>query len=517
MKQITLLFISILLPLFAAAQTADEYYKKAKSYYDRNDYANAMVWFEKSANLGDADAQNYLGLFYEEGLGTGINYIKAAEWYQKAADQGNAEGQNNLAYLYRKGLGVDQNYSKALELYQKAADQGNAAAVFGMGFMHEFGLGVKKDHSKALELYKKSANMGYASAQCNIGYMYQEGEGVPKDDVVAVQWYKKAANQGHKVAQCNLGVCYEDGIGVPKDYSKALSLYQKSADQGYEYAIEYLGKLRKKMDDLSGTELKSSLDKVDTEIPSVDQKNNNTFAVIIANEDYSRETKVEYAKNDGEIFRQYCIKTLGIPEKRVHYVPDATLNDIIAELDWLQQVCKAFSEVNVIFYYAGHGVPDEASGSSYLLPTDGNSRILRTCFSINELYDLLGKLPTKKVTVLMDACFSGAKRNGGMMVAARGVAIKAKPCAPKGRMIVLSAAQGDETAYKYDDVKHGLFTYFLLKKLQESKGNVTMGELSRYIKDEVTRYSIVENGKSQTPTVQISDGLRTSWESLKFE
>ena len=116
----------------------------------------------------------------------------------------------------------------------------------------------------------------------------------------------------------------------------------------------------------------------------------------------------------------------------------------------------------------------------------------------------------------MDACFSGAKRNGGMLASARGVAIKAKAAAPKGSMIVLSAAQGNETAYKYEDAKHGLFTYFLLKKLKDTKGSVTMGELSDYIQDQVGRYSIVENGKSQTPSIMASDNLRNSWKGLTF-
>ena len=125
-------------------------------------------------------------------------------------------------------------------------------------------------------------------------------------------------------------------------------------------------------------------------------------------------------------------------------------------------------------------------------------------------------MPAKRVTVLMDACFSGAQRGGGMLVSARGVAIKVKPTAPKGNMIVLTAAQGDETAYKYEDAKHGLFTYFLLKKLKDTKGSVTMGELSDYIQDQVGRYSIVENGKSQTPSIMASDNLRNSWKGLMF-
>lgn len=137
---------------------------------------------------------------------------------------------------------------------------------------------------------------------------------------------------------------------------------------------------------------------------------------------------------------------------------------------------------------------------------------------VDRLNATLGvRLPAEYEAKVMDACFSGAKRNGGMLASARGVAIRTKASDPKGSMIVLSAAQGNETAYKYEDAKHGLFTYFLLKKLKESKGNVTMGELSRYIQDQVKRYSIVENGKSQTPTVQTSNNLRGAWESLKFD
>lgn len=76
--------------------------------------------------------------------------------------------------------------------------------------------------------------------------------------------------------------------------------------------------------------------------------------------------------------------------------------------------------------------------------------------------------------------------------------------------------KGEETAYKYDEMGHGLFTYFLLKKLRDTKGDVTMGELSSYIKEQVKRYSIVENGKSQTPSIMTSGNLNSTWQSLKF-
>lgn len=104
-----------------------------------------------------------------------------------------------------------------------------------------------------------------------------------------------------------------------------------------------------------------------------------------------------------------------------------------------------------------------------------------------------------------------------MLASARGVAIKAKPQAPKGKMVVFSAAQGDETAYPFKEKEHGLFTYYLLKKLKETKGNITYEELGNYLSDQVSRKSIVANGKSQTPAVVPSAGIADNWKTMKLK
>ena len=83
----------------------------------------------------------------------------------------------------------------------------------------------------------------------------------------------------------------------------------------------------------------------------------------------------------------------------------------------------------------------------------------------------------KSAAVFLDACFSGAGRSGDVMLASRSVAIKPNVAAPKGNMVVFSASSNDETAYPYHEKGHGLFTYFLCKKLQETEGKVTLGEL----------------------------------------
>lgn len=228
-------------------------------------------------------------------------------------------------------------------------------------------------------------------------------------------------------------------------------------------------------------------------------------------------TEVDCAENDGNMFREYCHKTLGVPKKNIHFVPNATLVNMWAQVDWLESIAKAYDgDASLIFYYAGHGIPDEGTRDAYLLPVDGSGSNVKTGYKLSELYSSLSKFPTRQTVVLLDACFSGAERTGDMLVAARGVALKSKKEVPKGNLIVFSAASGDETAYQYTDKGHGLFTYFLLKKLKETKGDVSLGDLAAYVQEQVYRHSVIENSKSQTPTVIPSSELSGDWAAMRL-
>ena len=85
-----------------------------------------------------------------------------------------------------------------------------------------------------------------------------------------------------------------------------------------------------------------------------------------------------------------------------------------------------------------------------------------------------------------------------------------------GKLVVLTAASGEETAYPYNEKAHGLFTYFLLKKLNETKGVCSLGELSEYITTNVKRQSIVINRKPQTPAIIFSDSVKDEWMNYKL-
>lgn len=71
-----------------------------------------------------------------------------------------------------------------------------------------------------------------------------------------------------------------------------------------------------------------------------------------------------------------------------------------------------------------------------MLPIDGYGSDVTTGYALDDLFKTLGNMPSKSVTIFLDACFSGAKRDGDMLASTRGVAIKVKQNAPQGNMVV---------------------------------------------------------------------------------
>ena len=307
-----------------------------------------------------------------------------------------------------------------------------------------------------------------------------------------------------------------DQINIQLAVAERTGRYAKSADIPLQFG-QYVGSsiaMNVERKDAEVEIQKASLvSDVDENIPVTNTKNQNTFVLIIANEHYQQVAGVPFALNDGSIFREYCIKTLGINEKHIHYIADATGNQIKAQVNWLSNITETWDEPQVIVYYAGHGIPDESNKSAYLLPVDGSGTDVTTGYKLDELYATLGNMPATQITVFMDACFSGSKREQGMLASARGVALKAKSGVPQGKMVVFSAAQGDETAYPNREQQHGLFTYYLLKKLQATEGDVALKDLGDYVTKQVSQQSLLINNKKQTPCVTPSASLGNNWQS----
>jgi hypothetical protein len=242
------------------------------------------------------------------------------------------------------------------------------------------------------------------------------------------------------------------------------------------------------------------------------------FALVIGNEDYSShqidlssEINVDFARNDASAFKEYAINTLGIPDKNVIFLLDATtgqMNQGISKLNLIIKNTQGNAEAFV--YYAGHGLPDEQTKEAYIMPVDVSGKNSGEGIKLKDMYSKLTEYPSRRITVFIDACFSGGARNQGLL-AARGVKVKAKEDILNGNLVVFSASSGEQSSLPYKEKQHGIFTYYLLKKLQETKGNVNYSELSKYIKDIVSLQSVLINDKEQSPQVNVSNSIQGDW------
>ena len=116
--------LPLALPAMALASPQDDYEKGAAAYQAK-DYREALRWFRKAAEQGDAEAQHYLGFMYEEGRGVAQDGREAVRWYHKAAEQGLAAAQLNLGAMYERGRGIKQDYVQAHKWFNIASALGN--------------------------------------------------------------------------------------------------------------------------------------------------------------------------------------------------------------------------------------------------------------------------------------------------------------------------------------------------------------------------------------------------------
>lgn len=251
--------------------------------------------------------------------------------------------------------------------------------------------------------------------------------------------------------------------------------------------------------------------------PVTGRKNDKTFALIISNEDYEMVSKVDNALSDGIAFKEYCLKTFGLPNENIRFCPNLTYGKMKKAISDMVDFAGIFDgEADLIIYYAGHGIPDNKTKDAFLMPVDADGRDADICFPLSGLYESLDNSNLNRCILFLDACFSGAQRGGDMIVAARGIKLKPKEVIPAGKTIVFSATSGDEAAYSHMEEKHGLFTYYLLSKFQETKGNCTLGELAEFLNKKVAVESRRINNVAQTPKVTVSPGLENNWKSIKM-
>jgi hypothetical protein len=259
---------------------------------------------------------------------------------------------------------------------------------------------------------------------------------------------------------------------------------------------------------------------VDKNIPDSNNKNSKRYALIIGNEHYSTfqtglktESDVAFASNDAITFAKYAEKTLGVPSDQIMLLVDANSTAMKRELNRITSLAQySNGEAELIIYYAGHGFPDETTKEGYIIPVDVTGTDITSGIKLADMYKQLAGANPKRVTIFLDACFSGGGRDAGLL-AARGIKITPKSEPIEGNLVIFSACSAEQTSLPYLEKTHGLFTYFLLKKLQETKGNISYQDLGAYIRQEVPLKSVLVNGIDQNPEVLFSPSIENQWGS----
>ena len=278
-----------------------------------------------------------------------------------------------------------------------------------------------------------------------------------------------------------------------------------------------------------------SLSEVDIDIP-ISKRKVNGYALIIGNEDYASyqsdldvSQNVPFAAQDAESFKNYLNVMYGMPKENIILLINATYGEMSQSIAKFKKLMEFDGEKNnFIFYYSGHGMPDEKTNDPYIMPVDISGYTVNQAISLNKLLSDFNNANYNSCSLFIDACFSGVSRSPEPLIRVKGVGkwkIKKTKSSTRSfynfdliidsdnnlsdfvnpnigkKMVLFSSSSGEETSLTDEKNQHGLFTFHLLKKLKESKGEITTDGLFKYVKNKVGVESIMKFNKQQTPEV----------------
>lgn len=256
---------------------------------------------------------------------------------------------------------------------------------------------------------------------------------------------------------------------------------------------------------------------VDVKVPKTNMSNPNAIAVVIGNTHYQKTKNVKYAINDARSIKNYLVRVLGYKPGNVFLLNDATLSDFKtffgSEHSYKGKLYNSIkaNESDVFVYYSGHGAPSLKNNAAYFVPVECDPQYVELSgYHTDIFYRNLSKLPAKSITVVMDACFSGATVFENISP----IVVKSKGIKGVKNGVLLSSSSKDEVSCWYNKKVHGMFTYFFLKAIHNKNADANKDNQLTY--EEIYKYLVNNNngvpyfarrvhGIEQTPRIQGKD------------
>ncbi len=248
-----------------------------------------------------------------------------------------------------------------------------------------------------------------------------------------------------------------------------------------------------------------------TPIPTQNSKlktQNSTYAVVVGISDYQDASipDLHYADKDAEAFANFLRSPAGRSLDGDHLQlltnTQATAGRIAEALDALIE--KAKKDDQVIIYFSGHGDVEgkKLTQPGFLLCWDAPSRVYMGggTYSLSFLQEVVSTLSVQnqaKVVVITDACHAG-KLAGSQIGGAQLTTVNlAKQYANETKILSCQPNEFSLEGPQWGGGR-GVFSYHLVDGLfgladRNNDGQITLGEIDRYLEDHVTAEAAPQN------------------------
>lgn len=241
----------------------------------------------------------------------------------------------------------------------------------------------------------------------------------------------------------------------------------------------------------------------------------NQWALLVGVSQYPGQIQsLGFPRDDARAIKELLVSAAGFPEDHIRLLTDdgagdakATRQNILAAVDYFAPRVQPGHEV--IVFLAGHGIARGLGlqAKSFFLPVDVDAQskesLERTGVDLEDLGRRLSALKASQFSIFVDACredpFPGRGIKGNTMtdVMSRGLRITPSAGRPADALpptsIVFYACQVGERAYEDPQLKHGVFTYYILEGIREvankPDGRVEAGYLGEFLKEKVQKWS----------------------------
>ena len=201
---------------------------------------------------------------------------------------------------------------------------------------------------------------------------------------------------------------------------------------------------------------------------------------------------VKYARHDAEVMAEYLRIIGGVPGERIRILLDrqALERDVEDTFErWLRK--KVDRETVVYVFFAGRALVEAGTGAISLVPYDGTLAGAQQLYSLVRLQEVLYRLPIRRAILMFDV--STDPSPGAALADIPSPAWESPVSeARKDVEMWMVGNRSLQEAHAYDEGKHGLFTYHLLRGLQgvadvDRDGTVVAGELCTYARGQAAR------------------------------